>query len=85
MSAQTPPANEEDYSLFLSENGHISFENPNYHLDPASSGSSLAGIDPARLDDHLNSNVQPSIPMSVFEELRLQQEIKRLSGGSGSR
>jgi hypothetical protein len=29
----------------------------------------LATIDPDRLDDHLNSNIQPTIPVSVYEEL----------------
>ena len=29
MAAHTPTS-PEDYSLFLSENGHLSFENPNY-------------------------------------------------------
>ena len=70
MAAQSPQHDSDsassDYSLFMSENGHISFENPNYQLDPRR----MAAIDPARLDDHLNSNIQPSIPVSMFEELK---------------
>ena len=31
MAAETP-GSPEDYSLFLSENGHLSFENPNYQV-----------------------------------------------------
>ena len=34
MAAETP-GSPEDYSLFLSENGHLSFENPNYQVTPA--------------------------------------------------
>ncbi|XP_043271805.1 protein Fe65 homolog isoform X2 [Venturia canescens] len=51
-----------DESVFL-ENGLLSFENPNYHLDPA------------RLDDALNSNGNGS---SIFDEL-----YQELVGGSG--
>lgn len=40
--------------IFVTENGLLSFENPNYHLDPA------------RLDDALNSNDNGS---SLYEEL----------------
>jgi len=29
------PSPEADYSLFLSENGHLSFENPNYQVTGA--------------------------------------------------
>ena len=32
MAAETP-GSPEDYSLFLSENGHLSFENPNYQVN----------------------------------------------------
>ena len=54
-----------DYNLYMSENGHLSFENPNYqmHAQP------LARIDAARMEDHINSNIQPALPPSVFEEL----------------
>ena len=69
MAAQSPNF-DEDYSLFLSENGHLSFENPNYRLDPRS-----AAIDQAILDDHLNSNLpNPTTCMSVYDELRLSGE-----------
>ena len=53
-----------DYNLYMSENGHLSFENPNYQMQPP-----LARIDAARMEDHINSNIQPSLPPSVFEEL----------------
>lgn len=49
----------------FSENGLLSFENPNYHLDPA------------RLDDALNSNGNSS---SLYDEL--YQELVG-SGGRG--
>lgn len=62
MAAETP-GSPEDYSLFLSENGHLSFENPNYQLEP------IGRIDPARMEDHINSNIEPSVPMSVYQEL----------------
>lgn len=47
----------------FSENGLLSFENPNYHLDPA------------RLDDALNSNGNGS---SLYDEL-----YQELVGGGG--
>ncbi|XP_011342333.1 protein Fe65 homolog isoform X1 [Ooceraea biroi] len=57
-------ADEIDENVFL-ENGLLSFENPNYHLDPA------------RLDDALNSNGNGS---SLYDEL--YQELVG-SGGRG--
>lgn len=50
----------------IPENGLLSFENPNYHLDPA------------RLDDALNSNGNGS---SIFDEL--YQELVAGSGRGG--
>ena len=41
MAAETP-GSPEDYSLFLSENGHLSFENPNYQVRPAAQISSFS-------------------------------------------
>jgi len=78
MAAETP-GSPEDYSLFLSENGHLSFENPNYQLEP------IGRIDPARMEDHINSNIEPSVPMSVYQELYQELEGQRsLSNSSGS-
>ena len=79
---QQPPP--EDYSLFLSENGHLSFENPNYQL--GGGGGSVGGggsssVDPARLDDHLNSNIP--LPVSVFEELRDELEVGAALSSAG--
>lgn len=51
--------------IYFSENGLLSFENPNYHLDPA------------RLDDALNSNSGSSL----YDELYLQELVG--SGGGG--
>ena len=39
MAAETP-GSPEDYSLFLSENGHLSFENPNYQVKGTRDGDS---------------------------------------------
>ena len=58
-------ADDIDESVFL-ENGLLSFENPNYHLDPA------------RLDDALNSNGNGS---SLYDEL--YQELVGSGGRSG--
>ncbi|KAG6803301.1 protein Fe65 isoform X5 [Apis mellifera caucasica] len=52
--------------MFVTENGLLSFENPNYHLDPA------------RLDDALNSNENGS---SLYDEL--YQELVGNGGRSG--
>lgn len=54
--------------LFVAENGLLSFENPNYHLDPA------------RLDDALNSNENGS---SLYEEL-YQELVNGVRGNSGN-
>jgi len=43
----------------LTENGLLSYENPNYHLDPA------------RLDDALNSNVEEDLYKEILTELKL--------------
>jgi len=68
---------EADYSLFLSENGHLSFENPNYQP--------IGRIDAARMEDHLNSNVDldPSVPMSVYQEL-YQEHLSQRGLGRGN-
>ncbi len=44
----------------------LSFENPNYTLE-----NLPPGIDKARIDDHLNSNIQPSdsFESQVYQEL----------------
>eukprot|EP00095_Tigriopus_kingsejongensis_P004807 snap_masked-scaffold182_size278544-processed-gene-1.6 protein:Tk04807 transcript:snap_masked-scaffold182_size278544-processed-gene-1.6-mRNA-1 annotation:"amyloid beta a4 precursor protein-binding family b member 2-like isoform x3" len=77
MASEPRPQNplDEDFSLFLSENGHLSFENPNYQM---------SSIDPSRLDDHLNSNIQPSIPVSVYEELKQELDTGKIRSGSGN-
>merc|ERR1719242_1438764 len=80
MAGQSPPCSpDQDYSLFLSENGHLSFENPNYQLEP------IGRLDPARMEDHINSNIEPSVPLSVYQEL--YQELgghRGLSNSSGN-
>jgi len=75
--AQTPSP-EPDYSLFLSENGHLSFENPNYQLEP------IGRIDSALMEDHINSNIEPSVPLSVYQELLELEGRRSLSNSSGS-
>lgn len=71
------PSPEADYSLFLSENGHLSFENPNYQLEP------IGRLDPALMEDHINSNIEPSVPLSVYQEL-LELEGRRSNSNSAS-
>ena len=63
----TSQEKDNDYNLYMSENGHLSFENPNYQGGDIA--IPLARIDAARMEDHLNSNIQPALPPSVFEEL----------------
>ena len=58
---------EEDYDLYLSENGHLSFRNPNYEGGDGIPVMPMATIGSARLADHLNSNIQSP---NIFEELR---------------
>lgn len=63
--------------FFISENGLLSYENPNYHLDPA------------RLDDALNSNLISSVEDDLYEEIISELDtVCNLSGrgrpGSGS-
>lgn len=43
--------------LIVIENGLLSYENPNYHLDPA------------RLDDALNSNTAADLYEELYQEL----------------
>ena len=56
----------------------LSFENPNYTLE-----NLPPGIDKARLDDHLNSNIQPndSLESKVYQELC--EELKVYADLSG--
>lgn len=65
------------FLFFFSENGLLSYENPNYHLDPA------------RLDDALNSNLISSVEDDLYEEIISELDtVCNLSGrgrpGSGS-
>lgn len=50
--------------FFFTENGLLSYENPNYHLDPA------------RLDDALNSNTDEDLYEDIYNEL----DALKLSG-----
>ena len=69
-NTNTNKEKDNDYNLYMSENGHLSFENPNYQGGIGGGGAlPLARIDAARMEDHLNSNIQPALPPSVFEEL----------------
>ena len=73
----------QDYDLYMSENGHLSFENPNYQHQQINR-MPLARIDAARMEDHLNSNVvQPSLPPSVLEEFR-QVALDSPGGSNGA-
>ena len=68
-NTNTNKEKDNDYNLYMSENGHLSFENPNYQGGVGVGGAlPLARIDAARMEDHLNSNIQPALPPSVFEE-----------------
>ncbi|XP_046600103.1 protein Fe65 homolog isoform X4 [Neodiprion lecontei] len=63
-----------DEDVFLAqklENGLLSFENPNYHLDPA------------RLDDALNSNSGSSLYDELYQELVGGGEVTGGGGGDG--
>jgi len=73
----TSPSPEHDYSLFLSGSGHLSFENPNYQLEP------IARLDSALMEDHINSNIEPSVPLSVYHEL-LELEGRRSLANSAN-
>ena len=73
----------QDYALYMRENGHLSFENPNYQHQQINR-MPLARIDAARMEDHLNSNVvQPSLPPSVLEEFR-QVALDSPGGSNGA-
>eukprot|EP00088_Acartia_fossae_P002301 TRINITY_DN10925_c0_g1_i1.p1 TRINITY_DN10925_c0_g1~~TRINITY_DN10925_c0_g1_i1.p1 ORF type:complete len:710 (-),score=234.46 TRINITY_DN10925_c0_g1_i1:545-2674(-) len=74
----TSPSPEHDYSLFLSGSGHLSFENPNYQLEP------IARLDSALMEDHINSNIEPSVPLSVYHELLELEGRRSLSNSSNS-
>ena len=54
--------------IFFSENGLLSYENPNYHLDPS------------RLDDALNSNTEED---PLYQEL-LYRELESVCNLTGS-
>lgn len=49
------------------ENLLLSFENPNYQFE-----KQLKSMDQARIDDHLNSNIEPNV---MYEELCRELKI----------
>ena len=52
------------------ENLLLSFENPNYQFE-----KQLKGMDQARIDDHLNSNIEPNMYDELCKELKLYTEL----------
>ncbi|XP_065346910.1 protein Fe65 homolog isoform X1 [Cloeon dipterum] len=73
LGMANPPAQADNEEVFL-ENGLLSYENPNYHLDPA------------RLDDALNSN-DPEAAAALYKELYHELDAVcnlQSRGGSGS-
>lgn len=55
----------------VSENGLLSYENPNYHLDPA------------RLDDALNSNTAADLYEELYQELDAVCNLSSAQSGGG--
>ena len=53
-----------------SENLLLSFENPNYQFE-----KQLKSMDQARIDDHLNSNIEPNMYEELCKELKLYTEL----------
>ena len=52
------------------ENLLLSFENPNYQFE-----KQLKSMDQARIDDHLNSNIEPNMYEELCKELKLYTEL----------
>ena len=48
----------------------LSFENPNYQLE-----RQFKSMDQARIDDHLNSNIEPNMYEELCKELKLYTEL----------
>ena len=43
----------------------------------------IGRIDTARMEDHLNSNLDPSVPLSVYQVTERERERERESGQPG--
>ena len=58
MAAQSP--REDDFNLFLSENGHLSFDNPNYQViqEPSGSLTPTSGITSALPKSQIYRNLK---------------------------
>ena len=52
------------------ENLLLSFENPNYQFE-----KQLKNMDQARIDDHLNSNIEPNMYEELCKELKLYTDL----------
>merc|ERR550532_1855253 len=52
------------------ENLLLSFENPNYQFE-----KQLKNMDQARIDDHLNSNIEPNMYEELCNELKIYTDL----------
>ena len=48
----------------------LSFENPNYQFE-----KQLKSMDQARIDDHLNSNIEPNMYEELCNELKIYTDL----------
>ena len=62
--------NQQQQHQLQSENLLLSFENPNYQFE-----KQLKSMDQARIDDHLNSNIEPNMYEELCKELKLYTEL----------
>ena len=70
MEEASTAAQEEQQQQPTSDSLLLSFENPNYQFE-----KQLKNMDQARIDDHLNSNIEPNMYEELCNELKIYTEL----------
>lgn len=70
MEEASTAAQEEQQQQPTSDSLLLSFENPNYQFE-----KQLKNMDQARIDDHLNSNIEPNMYEELCNELKIYTDL----------
>ena len=70
MEEASTASTQEQQQQTTSDSLLLSFENPNYQFE-----KQLKNMDQARIDDHLNSNIEPNMYEELCNELKIYTDL----------